>query len=117
MSIMPLLAFLKIGLYAPALYGPLGVWPYAAVNVVEQKVNHKILGLEVGYTQELKKDQIVFLGKQGVKLTYCPAWLLGVKYPVSNDLDIALGGKYFDDKVSPYAGVTFKFSAIKTGRD
>ena len=114
MSLLSCLMLLKIGFYAPAPDMPLKSWAFIGINAIEERGSSRPLGLELGITGEAKRNPAVVHGFNGYRTIWKPAYLLGVKYPVTkNDLDAAIGAKLFDNRVTPYLSMSLKLGSVR----
>jgi len=112
-----LLMLLKLGIYAPSQSNaPFPAWFYLSSNVWEQKCKNPA-GMEIGISPEFIKRETIILGKPAEKYEIFPAFFLGFKKAIDEDLDVAAGAKYNEGVggtggISGYLGISLKFKSI-----
>ncbi len=107
-----MLSVTKVGLYAPALDSPYGMWPYLAVNL-ENTVSSREdpWDLEVGWTLEPVRRGGFTLALKPRDMVYKSAQFVGIKYHWTNSLDAAAGFRWGGARNFPYAAINFKFGS------
>jgi len=108
---LQLLAALKIGFFLPAPDAPVYIWPYVGHNLTRS--------VEIGVTMEPRKYTEDFFGHPAKRMEYAPTFLIGLRKPLSKEIDGAVGAKFnmrtrhVGPEVMPYAGGSFRFGGLR----